>query len=47
VLARGFAVVEDRAGALVAGAADARAARALRVRFADGTVDATVDRGDG
>jgi exodeoxyribonuclease VII large subunit len=44
VLARGFAVVEERAGGgIVAGAAEARAARALRVRFADGAVDATVD----
>jgi exodeoxyribonuclease VII large subunit len=47
VLARGFAVVEDRMGAVVAGADDARAARALRVRFADGAVDATVDPADG
>ena len=47
VLERGYAVVEDRAGGLVAGAGDARAARALRVRFADGAVDATVDGGDG
>jgi exodeoxyribonuclease VII large subunit len=43
VLARGFAVVEDRAGAIVAGADEARAARAVRVRFADGAVDARID----
>jgi hypothetical protein len=34
--------VEDRQGAVVAGAGAARSARALRVRFADGAVDAEV-----
>ena len=41
-LARGYALVEDRAGEPLASAAAARAARDLRVRFHDGAVDAGV-----
>ena len=42
-LSRGFARVTDRAGDTLTGAAAARAARDLTLRFADGSVDATVD----
>jgi exodeoxyribonuclease VII large subunit len=42
VVARGYAMVEDRAGELVTTAAAARAARAVRLRFADADVDATI-----
>jgi exodeoxyribonuclease VII large subunit len=41
-LARGYALVEDRAGDPLTSAAGARAARELRVRFHDGAVDAGV-----
>jgi exodeoxyribonuclease VII large subunit len=45
-LARGYAWVEGRAsGKVVASAAAARAAGALRLHFGDGTVDARVERG--
>ncbi len=44
-LKRGYAMVTDRQGALVATAARARAAGALRLRFADGEVDARLERG--
>jgi exodeoxyribonuclease VII large subunit len=42
-LARGYALVEDAGGAPVTDAARARAARAVRIRFADGAVGATVE----
>jgi len=41
-LARGYALVEDRAGDALGSATAARAARDLRLRFHDGTVPATV-----
>jgi exodeoxyribonuclease VII large subunit len=43
-LARGYAVVEDRAGEPLSSVAQARIARELRVRFRDGSVDAEVKR---
>ncbi|MCD6727127.1 MAG: exodeoxyribonuclease VII large subunit [Solirubrobacteraceae bacterium] len=43
VLERGYAMVDDGAGALVTSAAAARAARSLRVTFADGSVRADVE----
>ena len=42
-LSRGFVRVTDRSGKTLTHAADARAARELNLRFADGSVDATVD----
>jgi exodeoxyribonuclease VII large subunit len=46
LLARGYAWVEGRpAGRVVTSAAAARTAAALRLHFADGTVDARVERG--
>ena len=42
-LARGFARVTDRSGKTLTHAADARAARELRLHFGDGAVDSTVD----
>jgi exodeoxyribonuclease VII large subunit len=44
LLARGYAWVEGRSGKVVASAAQARTAAALTLHFADGTVDARVDR---
>jgi exodeoxyribonuclease VII large subunit len=44
LLARGYAWVEGRGGKVVTSAAAARAAAALTLHFADGTVDARVDR---
>lgn len=44
VLERGYARVERRAGGTVISAADAKAAGALVLRFADGSVDARVER---
>jgi exodeoxyribonuclease VII large subunit len=44
-LGRGFARVTDRSGATLIHAADARAAGELSLRFADGSVDASVDAG--
>jgi exodeoxyribonuclease VII large subunit len=41
-LARGYALVEDRAGAPLASAAEATAAGEVRLRFGDGSVDAEV-----
>jgi exodeoxyribonuclease VII large subunit len=41
-LARGYALVEDRAGEALGSAAAARAARDLRLRFHDGTVPAAI-----
>ena len=41
-LARGYALVEDRAGEPLGSAAAARAARDVRVRFHDDAVDAEV-----
>jgi exodeoxyribonuclease VII large subunit len=41
-MARGYALVEDRAGTPLGSAAAARAARALRLRFHDGAVAADV-----
>jgi exodeoxyribonuclease VII large subunit len=43
VLERGYAVVEDRAGALVTSAAAARERREVRLRFADAAVDARIE----
>jgi exodeoxyribonuclease VII large subunit len=45
-LARGYALVEDRAGDPLASAEVARAARRLRLRFHDGSVPAEVAPGD-
>jgi exodeoxyribonuclease VII large subunit len=42
VVARGYAMVEDRAGELVTTAVAARAARDVRLRFSDADVDATI-----
>jgi exodeoxyribonuclease VII large subunit len=42
VVARGYAMVEDRAGGLVMTAAAARAARDVRLKFSDADVDATI-----
>ena len=44
-LARGYALVERPGGELVASAATARAAGSVRIRFADGTVAATIEGG--
>jgi exodeoxyribonuclease VII large subunit len=44
LLARGYAWVEGRGGAVVTSAAAARTAVALSLHFADGTVDARVER---
>ena len=44
LLARGYAWVEGRGGKVVTSAAAARSASALRLHFADGTVDARVER---
>ncbi len=44
-LARGYALVEDPAGEPVTSAAAARAARRLRLRFADDAVSASVEEG--
>ncbi|MCP9490128.1 MAG: exodeoxyribonuclease VII large subunit [Solirubrobacteraceae bacterium MAG38_C4-C5] len=41
---RGYALVEDADGGVVTSAATARERGALRLRFGDGAVDATVDR---
>ncbi|NUT01724.1 MAG: exodeoxyribonuclease VII large subunit [Sphingomonas sp.] len=46
-LGRGFARVTDRAGKTLTHAADATAARELRLHFGDGTVDATVGKDGG
>ena len=46
-LERGFARVTDRAGRTLIHAADARAARELRLRFGDGEVDTVVDGAPG
>jgi exodeoxyribonuclease VII large subunit len=43
-LARGYALVEDRAGQALGSAAAARAAHDVRLRFRDGPVDAEVSR---
>src|SRR4051794_15279492 len=42
VVARGYAMVEDRAGEVVTTAAAARAAKDVRLRFSDADVDATI-----
>jgi exodeoxyribonuclease VII large subunit len=42
-LARGYALVQDRAGVPLGSAADAISAGDVRLRFADGTVDASVE----
>jgi exodeoxyribonuclease VII large subunit len=47
LLQRGYAMVEQRGGEVVTSAADARAAGALTLRFADGAVDARVERPGG
>jgi exodeoxyribonuclease VII large subunit len=44
-LGKGFVRVTDRSGKTLIHAADARAARELKLRFADGSVDATVASG--
>jgi exodeoxyribonuclease VII large subunit len=46
-LKRGYAMVTDRNGALIASSAKARAAGALSLRFADGSVDARLERSGG
>ena len=43
IVARGYAVVDDRRGRVVTSAAEARTARAVRLTFADAAVDATID----
>jgi exodeoxyribonuclease VII large subunit len=43
-LKRGYAMVTDRNGALIASSTKARAAGALSLRFADGSVDARLER---
>jgi exodeoxyribonuclease VII large subunit len=43
-LARGYALVENRTGEPLGGAGAAREARDVRLRFHDGTVEATVLR---
>ena len=45
VLERGYAMVDDGAGGVVTSAAQAREARDVRVTFADGSVDATIQDG--
>jgi exodeoxyribonuclease VII large subunit len=42
-LARGYALVQDAEGRPVTGAAAARAAGGVRIRFADGAVGATIE----
>jgi exodeoxyribonuclease VII large subunit len=46
VLERGYAIVDDRDGNVVTSADAARAARAVRLRFADAAVDATIEDDD-
>jgi len=46
IVERGYAVVDDRAGNLITSAREARAARAVRLLFADANVDATIDDDD-
>ena len=46
VVERGYAVVDDRAGQRVTSAEAARAARAVRLRFADAAVDARIEDDD-
>lgn len=48
VVERGYAVVDDGAGRVLTSAAGARSAGRVRLRFADGSIGATVDdhRGD-
>ncbi len=43
-LAKGYVRVTDRAGGTLTHAAEATAARELRLHFGDGAVDASVDR---
>ena len=45
VLERGYAMVDDGAGGVVTSAAQAREARDVRITFADGSVDATIQDG--
>ena len=45
-MARGYAMVEDRAGEVVTTAAAARAARDVRLRFSDADVDARIQEED-
>ena len=45
-LGRGFAVVRNATGAIVTSAASANQAGELRVQFQDGTIDASVPRGE-
>jgi len=47
LLARGYAMVEKRGGGVVTSSDQARAAGALTLRFADGAVDARVERPGG
>ena len=42
VLERGYAMVDDREGAVITTAAQARDQRAVRITFADGSADATI-----
>jgi exodeoxyribonuclease VII large subunit len=46
VVERGYAVVDDRQGNVLTTAEAARAARAVRLYFADAAVDATIEEGD-
>ena len=46
VVERGYAVVDDRHGNVLTSAEAARAARAVRLRFADAAVDATIEDDD-
>jgi exodeoxyribonuclease VII large subunit len=43
VVERGYAVVDDRAGNVLTSAREARAAGAVRLRFADDLVDARIE----
>jgi exodeoxyribonuclease VII large subunit len=47
VVERGYAVVDDRAGAVITSAAAARETGALRLFFADGAVHANTDEAGG
>ena len=44
-LSRGYARIPERSGRTLTHAADARAARELRLHFGDGMVEASVDEG--
>ena len=44
VLARGYAMVTDKEGRIVTGTIEAQKAEHVRIRFADGTAEATVTK---